>query len=251
MDYSLWGLDPRGYHLTNTVLHALNTLLVFFIARRLVEKAGGQNPQVAATVAALLFGIHPLHVESVAWVSERKDVLYSLFYLLGILTYLKYVAFETRRRGLYYCATLFFFVLSLMSKPMAVTFPLVLLILDWYPLARFSPPPPPLPSGFKGVKGCLIEKASFIILAVVAGLVALWAQSASGAARPLDAFPFIERIGVALRALVFYLSKMVVPVDLAPALPDANYSLGKLYIELGDRENAVLYFEEARALGVE
>src|SRR5512144_1307441 len=147
-DYALWGPNPLGYHLTNIILHAFNTLAVVLLVIKLLQTAkerqtgpdlpsfpGERTILLAAGVTGLLFGLHPLHVESVAWVSERKDLLCALFYLLSIITYASYVSNKTYKT---YILTLVFFVLALMSKPMAVTLPVVLLLLDWYPLNRIA-----------------------------------------------------------------------------------------------------------------
>ena len=138
IDYSLWGLNPMGYHLTNIIFHGLNTFFVVLIIMRLIEIAGVKEtpfftPEqdrlqiralTTAAVTGFLFGLHPLHVESVAWVSERKDVLYAFFFLLSIFSYLKYKAPSAqKKKTLYYALCLIFFVFSLMSKPMAVTLP--------------------------------------------------------------------------------------------------------------------------------
>ena len=131
-DYSIWGQDPLGYHLVNNLLHSANTLLVGVLGARLTEQAGSGARASLFTGAtlALLFGLHPLHVESVAWVSERKDVLSTLFFLLSIISYLRY---KKASKPLPYIGSLFLFALSVMGKPMSITLPAVLLILDFYP----------------------------------------------------------------------------------------------------------------------
>ncbi len=129
LDCQLYGLNPAGHHLTNALFHAANTVLVFFLLRRMT---GTIWP--SAFVAAL-FGWHPLHVESVAWASERKDVLCAFFWLLTLLAYVSYVK---KPRPTRYCVALVLFACSLMSKPMAVTLPFVLLLVDFWPLNRFK-----------------------------------------------------------------------------------------------------------------
>lgn len=166
IDYALWGLNPAGYHLTGIVLHAINTFLVVVFVVRLVEIARarpdpsvpGGDPGAAASpdersalitggVAGALFGLHPLHVESAAWIAERKDLLCALFFLLCIIAHVDSVRGQRGRAGEGWRRTLFvlnrhsvlsfvFFVLALSGKPMAVTLPVVLLLLDWYPLRR-------------------------------------------------------------------------------------------------------------------
>ncbi len=226
LDYSAWGLNPLGYHLTNNVLHALNTFLVFVLYVRLIEEGfsrrvvEGANPYqrqndktnqlsqilIPAFIAALLFGIHPLRVESVSWVSERKDVLCAFFFLSALISYVSYVSSSGRRRTVFYISSLFLFTLSLLSKPMAVTLPVVLLILDLYPLKR---------SG----RNIWMDKAPFIILALMASLTAVWAQEAGGALRSIERFPLAVRLFVAVNSCVFYLVKTLFPFNLAPFYP--------------------------------
>ncbi|MEE9614567.1 MAG: tetratricopeptide repeat protein [Thermodesulfobacteriota bacterium] len=208
VDCALWGPDPMGHHLSSVVLHALNTFLVFILAVRLVGAALPVRALAAGAVTALLFGLHPLHVESVAWVSERKDVLYSFFFLLSVLAYLRYVSSEKGGgKATAYAASLGFFALSLMSKPMAVTLPLVLLILDYYPLGRLK------------AKRVVVEKVPFFLLSAVAALAAIWTQHEGETISSLGLNPLITRILVSIRAYVFYLYKMVLPLDLAPLYP--------------------------------
>ncbi|MBW1825120.1 MAG: hypothetical protein JRI87_11285, partial [Deltaproteobacteria bacterium] len=154
LDYAFWGLNPFGYHLTNVIMHGLNALLVFFLTIKLTVSARESNrvsphsemersilahPLIVAGVTALLFSLHPLHVESVAWVSERKDLLCAFFFLLSISSYLSYTSSITKRHTRIWFATCFLLFLSaLMSKPMAVTLPAILLLLDIYPLKRIS-----------------------------------------------------------------------------------------------------------------
>src|SRR5512138_224970 len=136
LDYTLWGMNPLGYHLTNVLLHAVNALLVYRLIAVLVPGVGAR----AAAVGALLFAIHPLRVESVAWVTERRDVLSGLF-LLTVLAYVRYVRARDAGQpwGIPFGLSLACFALSLLAKAWGVTLPLVLLVLDVYPLRRFSP----------------------------------------------------------------------------------------------------------------
>ena len=162
VDYSVWGPNPLGHHLTSIVIHALNTLLVVLLAIQLLavvksrQRAGEQGGTglseativTTGAVAGLLFGLHPIHVESVAWASERKDLLCAFFFLLSLLAYIKYARFITAEKNVtkpiswlsdkHYLLSLGFFVLALLSKSMAVTLPLVLLIVDWYPMGGFA-----------------------------------------------------------------------------------------------------------------
>lgn len=226
-DYALWGLDPFWYHLENVIFHAANTLLTGLLGARLVKsylanrgrETGPINLFFVALVTALLFGLHPVHVESVAWISERKDVLFMFFFLLSILSYINYTEAKGAK-GLYYPASLFFFALSVMSKPMAVTLPLILIILDYCPLERGVAP-----------LRSFIEKTPFFALSALSGILTIWAQSAGGALTTLEAIPFPTRLLVALRGYAFYLYKLVFPTGLVPlypypdnaSLPDIEY----------------------------
>src|SRR5207244_7291320 len=131
LDYALGGMNPRGYHLTSVLLHALDAALVFLVARRLLRDA----PVGAAAAAALVFGLHPLRVESVAWVTERRDVVSGFFVLLALLAYLR-AADDVGHRPRWLGASLGLFAASLLSKAITMTFPVVLLILDACPLRR-------------------------------------------------------------------------------------------------------------------
>jgi len=215
IDYALWGLDPFGYHLTNIVVHSLNAFLTAFLTMRLIEEAGALVPSmavpVAGAVAALLFGLHPMRVESVAWASERKDVLCGLFFLLSLLCYTRYAS--TRPGRAYYPASLIFAAFSLLSKPMAVTLPLVLLILDFYPLGRLT-------KGSRvGLWRVLLEKLPFVALSLVSVGVTLGAQQARGSVARLDAYPLAARVFVSVKSVVFYLYKTFLPFDLCPFYP--------------------------------
>jgi hypothetical protein len=216
IDYALWGLDPRGHHLTSVLFHCLNTFLVALLVIRLAGLGGGGGglPSVpgkkiiaAGVLTALLFGIHPLHVESVAWVSERKDVLSALFYLLAVIAYLNYAESRRQSRPFFYGASLILFIMALMSKPMAVTLPLVLIILDFYPLGRLTK---------EGALRAVFEKAPFFVLGLMASVAAVWAQHSTGALAALEGHLFMERVFVALHGYIFYLYKMVIPTGLAP-----------------------------------
>ncbi len=214
LDYAVWGLDSFGYHLTNNILHAVDTFLVAVVAAMLAGWKAGHGKEkrtlVAASVAALLFGLHPLHVESVTWVSERKDVLSALFFLLSALFYLRHARMNSGVAAPY-IASIFFFALALMSKPMAITLPAVLLIMDFYPLERFSIKPR------KGLWRALVEKAPYLALSALSAFLTLWAQQK--AIMPLEWHTPMERAAVALRAVSMYLYKMLLPLKLVPFYP--------------------------------
>jgi len=210
-DHVLWGDSPFGYHLVNNILHAVNTSLVFLLASRLyaIRRGIGRGSIWAGLIAAVLFGLHPLHVESVAWVSERKDVLFFFFYALSVLFYLRYAASKASGGRTSYAAALFFCALSLLSKPMAVSLPLVLLIIDLYPLKRLN--------GAGEMKAAVIEKIPFFFASAGAALVTILSQGEAIAT--VDAVAFNARLFTAARSYAFYLYKSFVPVGLAPYYP--------------------------------
>src|SRR5881409_1038208 len=178
LDYVLWGMNPVGYHLTSLLLHAANAVVFFFIARRLLTLAlpspseRGHALAVAAGFAALVFAIHPLRVESVAWVTERRDVLSGLFYVSAILVYLLACEGGARGRGWYWLSVAVF-VCALLSKSMVVNLPVVLLILDVYPLRRLGGAVGWLSESARRV---YVEKIPFVLLAAGASAIALMAQ---------------------------------------------------------------------------
>ncbi|HXX57153.1 MAG TPA: tetratricopeptide repeat protein [Thermodesulfovibrionales bacterium] len=229
LDYAMWGLNPVGHHLTNVIFHAANTALVVLISVRLLKlhrerviKSGAvsclkeRGILIAGAVIGLLFGLHPIHVESVAWVAERKDLLCGLFFLLSIMMYLKYdrvvPGYSARVfpfRSKYYLLTFGFFVLALLSKPMAVSLPAVMLILDWYPLRRIQ--------SLKSFRVALVEKIPFITLSLLSSIVTMHAQKA--AMELMRVVPLSTRVLVAAKSILTYLSKLVVPINLIPYYP--------------------------------
>jgi len=203
IDATLGGPGPRLFHLTNLALHAANALLLFHWLRKSTGFAGR-----SAFVAAL-FAVHPLHVESVAWVAERKDVLSMLFGLLTLLAYGRYA----RRPGIArYAPVAAFFLLGLLSKPMLVTLPLVLLLLDFWPLER-------LPAK-SGERGPYLDKLPLLALSAASCAVTLYAQSQT--IRPLEVLPFWTRIQNAAISYTAYLGKMLWPSGLAMNYPYAT-----------------------------
>lgn len=213
LDYKLYGLAPWGHHLTNVIVHFLNALcLMIMLVQivRLIQPEHGANTVWAGLCVALLFSMHPLRVESVAWVSERKDLLSTFFSMLTVITYIHYVTHAPRRQ-FYYRLALFFFLLAAMSKPSVLTLPLVLLILDFYPLGRGGMP--------VRAPAVYLEKIPFLLLSGFAGVMSILGHSIRGA---LTVHPDLDvhgRIVTALRGLYFLVYKTVFPFDLVPLYP--------------------------------
>ena len=223
LDYSVWGMNPFGYHLTNVLLHATNAAVFYFVARRLLGKAmtglEGVPLHLGAGMAALFFALHPLRAESVAWVTERRDVLSGLFFLLTILLYLRTCEAEGARRWRWLAGSLGCYVLALASKASVVTLPVVLIVLDIYPLGRLggrwrdwtSPE----------ARRVWKEKAPFFLLALVGGAIALSAVRGAPALTRLEARSLPARVAALLWSLSFYVWKTLSPTGLSPmyALP--------------------------------
>ena len=211
LDYALFGLDPWGHHFVNVLIHSFNSVLVFGLVIVLISfrKERIDNKMLlAAGVAAILFGIHPQHVESIAWVSERKDVLCLFFILLTLISYVFYVE-KTRR--FWYFVTLICFVLALLAKPMAVTVPVILLLMDVYPLHRTR-----LTASVHIVsyQKLALEKIPFFMFTVCSIILTLFAQQA--AMFPIEHFGIISRFLNAFNTLFLYIAKFIFPVGLSP-----------------------------------
>src|SRR5215470_5449905 len=225
LDYVIWGLRPFGYHLTSICLHVANVALVYLVALRILRRVlpasaprpGADEIRLGAAVAALIFGVHPLRVESVAWITERRDVVCGLFYLLAVLLYLKAVDPESeggRTHARLYWGAVVAFGLALLAKSMAVTLPAVLLILDAYPLRRLRP----------GARGWLTpgpwriwrQKVPFVLLAAAVAAGAFRALHSGAAATPWERLGLLERVALSAYSIVFYLQKMLLPVGLSP-----------------------------------
>jgi Flp pilus assembly protein TadD len=207
-DAEMHGLDPWGHHLSAVLLHSLVALSLLLVLRAMTGWGA------AALAAALLFAVHPLRVESVAWVAERKDVLAGLFFTLALGAHLRYAR---RPAGRAMLPTLAVAVLALASKPSAVTLPFALLLLDWWPLGRVRGEGG---SGGAGWGALAVEKAPLLVLAAAASWITLLAQSTGGAVVPLEAYPFAARAGNALTAYLGYLGKTLWPTGLAIFYPE-------------------------------
>ena len=220
LDVQLFGLDARGHHLANILFHAAGSVVLFLLLRSLTGDGG------RSLLVAFLFAAHPLHVESVAWVAERKDVLSAFLWLLTMAAYLRYL----RRPGPgRYAAVTLIFALGLMAKPMLVTLPLVLLVLDWWPLGRLGSRSE-AKSGMDGNRGTSpllpwVEKAPLLLMSLGSAVLAYHAQQSTGAVDLGGGFPLGTRVANALVAAAVYLRKMVFPVDLAVFYPHPGSGL--------------------------
>jgi tetratricopeptide (TPR) repeat protein len=239
LDVQLFGLEPGAHHLSSAALHALNAWLVYLALARLTRARG------AALFAAAFFALHPLRVESVAWASERKDVLSGTFFALTLLAYERYA----RRGGLGpYLLVALCLALGLMAKSMLVTLPLLLLLLDWWPLARLggsarpTAPPSPAPTrpGKRDGPGAgfrlLLEKSPLLALALGVSWVTFRIQRGAGAVGDLKAFTLAERAANALRSCAVYLEQSLWPAELSCIVPHPaavarkDELLGALYL---------------------
>src|SRR5256886_49491 len=218
LDYLLWGMNPVGYHLTSLLLHVTNAVVFFFVVRRILTLALPSPAErshalaVSAGFAALVFAIHPLRVESVAWVTERRDVLSGLFYLLTILVYLRASERGARGQG-WYWPSVAAFVCALLSKSMVVNLPVVLLILDVYPLRRLGGAvgwwSEPARRGF-------VQEIPFVLLAAAASAIALMAQLSHDPMVSVVQLSGLGRLAGSMYGVGFYLLKTVAPVNLSP-----------------------------------
>jgi len=248
VDCQLFGLNPWGHHLTNVLLHALNAGLVFVLLQ-LMTGATWRSLLVAA-----LFALHPLRVESVAWVTERKDVLSAFFGLLALLAYARYTEDHSLKskvqspksvvRGpwslshlpssIFYLLSLLFLALGLMSKPMLVTWPCVMLLLDYWPLRRLSFSPTLQGSSTPPLR-LFLEKIPFFVLAVAASVVTFAVERRGGALAAGESLPPLgARLGNALISYCRYLGKLFWPTDLAVVYPHpGHWPLGKVLLAGG------------------
>jgi hypothetical protein len=197
-EYCLFGPNPFNYHLTNLFLHILNAIFVFWLIYLFTKKTS------VSLITALLFGIHPLHVESVAWISERKDLLYTLFFLAALICYVYYL--RALKTGKYYCFSLILFVFSLLSKAMAIILPIILLNIDYFICRKWD-------------KNKLVDKIPFFVLSFIFGILGVIAQSSSGAIRTEDLANLFNRFVTANYSIMFYLNKIFIPIKLSCCYP--------------------------------
>jgi tetratricopeptide (TPR) repeat protein len=220
LDFKVWGLEPLGFHLTNLLIHSVNAALVYLVARRLIRAGLDRecSPWIDAGAAftALAFGLHPLRVESVAWITERRDVLSALFLLAATLAYLRAFPERSVRSASngWYAASIALLLLSLLSKAWGMSFFVVVLILDWYPLRRLTGPPW---RWFAGPgQAVLAQKIPYAALGVAAAVMAGRAQASMPfAVKSLERWGIGARVAQSLYGLMFYFQKLVWPRDLA------------------------------------
>lgn len=214
IDYDISGENPRGYHITNLLLHLLNVVLVFFLSRKLFGRFE------IALIIAFLFGVHPMHVESVAMIAQRKDMLYAMFFLLAHLSYIRFV----KGGGKYdksYAFSFVFFALALLSKPMAITLPFILLLTDYWFARKFT-------------LQVLLEKLPFFGAALLFGIIALSSQSSAGAVGDFGSIPGLVPLFTAGYGIAMYLLKAIVPFQLSGyhPYPDSSSWDLPLYYQL-------------------
>ena len=209
-EYELFGLDPVMFHTTNLLLHLAATLILFHVFERMT------GSRFRSAIVAAVFALHPMHVESVAWAAERKDVLSGLFWMLTMWAYVRYVDKPTLGR---YAWVPIYLVLGLMAKPMLVTLPFALLLLDVWPLRR---PPDTM------FRKLILEKLPLVAIVTVSSIVTFYVQQAGGAVQALQTFSFRVRVANALIAYVVYLKKAILPTDLSVYYPHPgeNVSMG-------------------------
>jgi Flp pilus assembly protein TadD len=222
LDYSLWGMNPRGYHLTSILFHAANAVLVFYLTQQLLTlgpktavPGRDLSVRIAAALAALIFAVHPLRVEPVAWASARNDLLSAFFFLLTVIFYLEYARRKVNdeyRSGYWFIVAVAAYACSLLSKAGGITLPLALLVLDVYPLGRLGK------RGWFGseVRNVWWEKLPFFLLAVIAGLAAVAAKYEAGALAASEGHDLADRIAQGLYGITFYLVKTLLPTGLVP-----------------------------------
>lgn len=215
VNYHFSGLSPFGYHLTNIALHIINTVILFFVFVKLFESmetadyGSFPNKLWLAALGALWHGIHPMHVESVSWISERKDLLYALFYFLGIAAYLRFLESGKRKT---YLLIFILFLFSMLSKPAAVVFPFTLLAIDYLLKRKFT-------------RKIILEKLPFFILSLLLGIYTYSLQSSEGAmSASFDRFTFFQRCFFACYTFMMYVVKAGFPLHLSSLYPYSKAS---------------------------
>jgi Tfp pilus assembly protein PilF len=227
LDYILWGMNPWGYHLSSLLIHSVNAVVFYFLSLRLlrlaVPSSSAQLPyRLAAAVAALLFSLHPLRVEAVAWVLGREIAIAGFFFFLTLICYLKAAEKESigQSRWSWMSAAWIFYALSLLGKEAALTLPFALFVLDVYPLKRF----PGVWKEWLGTKARRIwwEKIPFLLIALAAAIKAVLAKGQSGTIYSWENYGLLPRLAQVLYGLAFYPWKTLAPIELSPLYPIAG-----------------------------
>lgn len=217
IDYKIGGgLNPGVFHTTSMIFHLCNSTLVFFVFRTIFSSIQTKYKDIGATIVAVLFAITPMHIESVAWIAERKDVVYTFFYLLSLMAYLKY--FKSKKL-MFYLTALFLFILSIISKAQAMTLPIVLILID-YLLKKELPD-----------KKNILEKIPFFIISIFFGILAIMGTRADGESANA-AYTVIEKMIYASYGFVTYIVKLFVPYKLSVIYPypeAANHEIPLIY----------------------
>ncbi len=217
LDVEIYGVHPAGFHFTNLVLHIANALLLFSALERLTRA------RLPSALAAAVFALHPLHVESVAWIAERKDVLSGFFFMLILYAYAGYAAKRSRLR---LAGIAILYVLGLLAKPMLVTLPFLLLLLDYWPLERFRLWGPP-GARMRGIGSALLEKAPLIALGALVSAITFAVQDPSAMA--FNHLPLELRLGNAATSYLAYMGKAFFPSGLAPFYPHPEGDLDRAF----------------------
>ncbi len=201
LDYMIWGMNPHGWHATNVLVHAVNSVLVYRLCLAFLRK---QNKRyVFAALAALFWAGHPLRVEAVVWLATRGYLLCTMFCLLAVLSYLQ--AAEQKRPPF---LALLCFTLATVTKGIGMMLPLVFLLIDWIPLRRIT--------SMRTAVTCVVEKIPFFALSMLTGIMAFFAKKTGGGMMPVEQYGLIDRFGQALYGIWFYLLKTILPLDLVP-----------------------------------
>lgn len=211
LNYAIHELKPAGYHMTNLIFHLLNVILVIVFVRLLFGN------EWLSLFTAVVFAVHPMHVESVSWITERKDVVYAFFFLLSLIMYLKYLH-QNEKKGFLYLS-LVFYLLSLFSKTSAVMLPFIMMVLDWYFKRPLN-------------KKLIYEKLILLLFAFIFGLIAVKSQQLldEGAFKTIH-YNFADRIVIAMNAFAFYVHKFFLPLNLSALYPFPMKSAGFLPLQ--------------------
>lgn len=196
IDYHFWGTNAFGFHLTSFFFHLINTYLVFILIKKI------KAPLFVAFLGSLLFGMHPMHVESVAWISGRKDVLYTFFFLLSIITYLRYLHQNERKKVLWYSLAIFFFICSILTKSLGFVLPLILLLFDYLNKREFN-------------RILIIDKIPFAIIGVFGAWLAVFGQQESDTMLGMSEFPIQKTLFIGSENAFIYAVKSLVPIRLS------------------------------------